>query len=275
MKYFIFLALLMVTTANAETNSSAKLPAKQNLKIYLLMGQSNMAGRGVVEEEDKIFHPRVFVFTRSNQWELAVEPLTVGEPKKTPGVGPGLAFGKAMAEATPGISIGLVPCAVGGTPLKRWVRGADLYSNAVVRAKAAAEFGTIAGIIWHQGEADSGTQTNAKTYGERLTKMIGDIRADLNSPKLPFVVGQTGEFNYTRPGNPQPFARQVNETLAQIPEKVPFTSCVLSKGLTSKADLVHFDTKSQRELGQGYAREMLKLESRRKITESDRKLLQN
>lgn len=273
MKYFIFLILFMVARSNAETNSAVKLPDKQKLKIYLLMGQSNMAGRGVVEEEDKTSHPRVFVFTRSNQWEVAVEPLTLGEPKKTPGVGPGLAFGKAMAEANPGIAIGLVPCAVGGTPLKRWVRGADLYSNAVVRAKAAAEFGTISGILWHQGEADSGAQTNAETYGERLTKMIGDIRADLNSPRLPFVVGQIGEFNYEREGNPLPFAREVNETLAKLPQKIQFAGCALSKDLAHKGDQLHFNSEAERELGKRYAKEMLKLEARSRQAASDRKLL--
>lgn len=274
-KLFALFATTTICIAQAETNSPAKLPPKEKLKIYLLMGQSNMAGRGVPEKEDKTPHPRVLVFTQSNQWELAVEPLTLGEPKKTPGVGPGLAFGKVMAEAHPAISIGLVPCAVGGTSLKRWVRGGDLYSNAVERAKAAAQSGTLVGILWHQGEADSASQTNAASYGERLTKMIGDIRADLNSPKLPFVVGQTGEFNYTRPGNPQPFARVVNETLKNLPNQVPFTGCALSKGLTSKADLVHFDTSSQRELGKRYAAEMLKLEKspRLKRAESERKLL--
>jgi len=273
MKHFIFLMLFMIATAHAETNSTVKLPAKDKLKIYLMMGQSNMAGRGVPEKEDLTSHPRVLMFTKSNQWEIAVEPITRGEKGKNPGVGPGLAFGKAMAEANPGIVIGLVPCAVGGTPLKRWERGADLYSNAVVRAKAAAPFGTIAGIIWHQGEADSGAKTNAETYGERLAKMIGDIRADLNSPRLPFVVGQIGEFNYNREGNPLPFARDVNDTLAKLPQNVQFTGCVLSQGLAHKGDQLHFNSEAEREMGKRYAKEILKLESRIKRAESDRKLL--
>lgn len=259
--------------ANAETNSPVKLPPKEKLQIYLLMGQSNMAGRGVVEDEDKTPHPRVFVFTRSNQWKLATEPVNAGEPHKNPGVGPGLAFGKALADANPKIAIGLVPCAVGGTPLSRWVRGADLYSNAVARAKAASEFGTISGIIWHQGESDSAAKTNAETYGERLAKMIGDIRADLKSPRLPFVVGQIGEFLYNREGNPLPFARDLNETLLNLPKKVRYTACVLSKGLADKGDQLHFSSEAQRELGKRYAKEIMKLETRIRRDQSDRKLL--
>lgn len=282
MKPLIFLIVLAAGTfaaqwvsiaAEGETPSAAKLPLKEKLKIYLLMGQSNMAGRGVPEKEDLTMHPRVFVFTKSNQWEIAVEPITRGEKGKNPGVGPGLAFGKAMADANPGTTIGLVPCAVGGTPLSRWVRGADLYSNAVVRAKAAAPFGTIAGILWHQGESDSKLEEDAKSYGDRLAKMIGDIRADLNLTRLPFVVGQIGEFNYNREGNPLPFAREVNDTLAKLPQKVQFTGCVLSQGLAHKGDQLHFNSEAEREMGKRYAKEMLKLETRIRRVQSDRKLL--
>lgn len=275
----LLLTLLKTTLAQAQTNAANQPPTREKFKVYLLMGQSNMAGRGVPEKEDKTPHPRVLVFTQSNQWQVAVEPLTLGEKKKTPGVGPGLAFAKVMADANPGVSIGLVPCAVGGTPLKRWVKGGTLYENTVARARSSEKLGVLSGVLWHQGEADSGSQTNAESYGDRLTKMIADIRADLNSPKLPFVVGQTGQFNYTRPGDPQPFARLVNETLSKIPDTVPNTGCALSKGLTSKPDLVHFDAASQRELGKRYAAEMLKLEkaqqkpARLKQAESGRKLL--
>ena len=283
MKYLILILALTLFTrglssaaALGETKSTAKLPAKDQVKIYLLLGQSNMAGRGVPEKEDLATHPRVFVFNLSNQWELAAEPLTLGEKGKTPGVGPGLAFGKAMADANPKVTIGLVPCAVGGTPLRRWVRGADLYSNAVARAQAAATAGTISGILWHQGEGDASSKKNADSYGERLAKMIVDIRADLNAPNLPFVVGQIGEFNYQREGNPLPFAREINETLVKISQTVPQTGCALSKGLTHKGDQLHFNSEAERELGRRYAREMMKLEKspRQKRAESERKLLQ-
>ena len=283
MKYLILILALTLFTrglssaaALGETKSTAKLPAKDQVKIYLLLGQSNMAGRGVPEKEDLATHPRVFVFNLSNQWELAAEPLTLGEKGKTPGVGPGLAFGKAMADANPKVTIGLVPCAVGGTPLRRWVRGADLYSNAVARAQAAATAGTISGILWHQGEGDAGSKKNADSYGERLAKMIADIRVDLNAPNLPFVVGQIGEFNYEREGNPLPFAREINEALVKISQTVPQTGCALSKGLTHKGDQVHFNSEAERELGRRYASEMMKLEKspRQKRAESERKLLQ-
>jgi hypothetical protein len=248
--------------AYAETNaplSAAKLPPKEGLHMYLLMGQSNMAGRGQIEAEDKTPHPRVFVFTLSNQWELAVEPVTRDRPKML-GVGPGLAFGKAMAEKNPSLTIGLVPCALGGTRLERWQKGGDLYSNAVHRAQFAMKTGTLKGVLWHQGESDSKPGL-AETYGARLAQMIRDLRADLSAPDLPFVAGQLGDFLYTRKTNNVPEAITVNDAIARLPREVPHTGFISVKGLTHKGDQLHFDAASEREMGRRFAAEMLRLQS--------------
>jgi hypothetical protein len=239
---------------------SVQLPAKEKLHLYLLMGQSNMAGRGKIGAEDQTPHARVLLFTLENKWEPAVEPITHDKPGML-GVGPGLAFGKAMAENEPGVTIGLVPCAFGGTPLKRWERGGDLYSNAVHRAKLAMRAGTLKGILWHQGESDSGSATNANSYGDRLVRMIHDIRADLGAPDLPFVVGQIGEFLYDRGPDHSPYARVVNAALAGLPGKVPATGCAMSKDLKHKGDVLHFDAASQREFGRRYAAEIMRVQS--------------
>ena len=79
-------------------------PAKEKFHLYLLIGQSNMAGRGAVEEADKTPHPRVLSFTKQNAWAPAVDPLHFDKP--IAGVGLGSAFGRAMAEANPGVTIG-------------------------------------------------------------------------------------------------------------------------------------------------------------------------
>jgi hypothetical protein len=252
-------ALLLSSFASTNTFASeVKLPSHEKLHLYLLMGQSNMAGRGEITHEDETPDPRVLCFTLGNSWENAIEPIT-RDRKSGLGVGPGLAFGKRMAASNKDVVIGLIPCAVGGTPLKRWVRGGDLYSNTVYRARLAMKEGTLKGVLWHQGESDSGTKTNADSYGERLGQMIQDLRADLQSPDLPVVVGQLGEFLYDRGPDKSPYAHVVNEALARLPEKVPHTACALSKGLTHKGDVLHFNGASQHEFGNRYAAEMLKL----------------
>jgi hypothetical protein len=246
----------------AQTNVSVQLPVKEKLHLYLLLGQSNMAGRGQIGPEDTTPHPRVLVFTLANQWEPAIEPVTHDKPGML-GVGPGLAFGKAMAGNDPDVTIGLVPCAFGGSPLKRWQSSGDLYSNAVNRAKLAMREGTLKGILWHQGESDAGMATNATSYSDRLAQMIRNIRADLASPDLPFVAGQIGEFLYDRGPEHSPYARVVNAALAGLPAKVPATGCALSKDLKHKGDELHFDAASQRELGRRYAAEMIRLQAAR------------
>jgi len=64
--------------------------------------------------------------------------------------------------------IGLIPCAVGGTKLKRWVKGGDLYENAIHRALEAMKYGKIKAILWLQGESDSALEDDALTYEDRL-----------------------------------------------------------------------------------------------------------
>ena len=261
-----FMLVAASAASGDQTNVSPnpiRLPVKENLRLYLLMGQSNMAGRGQIGAEDKTPHPRVLMFTLQNKWEPAVEPITHDKPTML-GVGPGLAFGKAMADNDPSVTIGLVSCASGGTPLKRWERTGDLYSNAVQRARLAMREGTLKGIIWHQGESDSGTATNANSYGDRLARMIQDIRADLGAPDLPFVVGQIGEFLYDRGPGHAAYTRVVNAALTALPERVPATACAPSRGLKDKGDVLHFDAASQREFGRRYAAAMLRLQSAQK-----------
>ena len=97
------------------------LPAKEQFHLYLLAGQSNMAGRGIVTEQDREAHPRVLMFTQEGTWAPAVDPLHFDKP--IAGVGPGRTFGIAVAERDPTITIGLIPSAVGGSPIATWAPG--------------------------------------------------------------------------------------------------------------------------------------------------------
>eukprot|EP00913_Durusdinium_trenchii_P023466 g22044.t1 len=164
-----------------------------------------------------------------------------------------------MAAAHPKATIGLIPCAVGGTPLRRWVKGGDLYENAVKRARIALKKGTLRGVIWHQGESDSRSPETAGSYAKRLSKMIGDLRRDLNSPQLPFVAGELGLFLRKKR---LPHWETVNAAIRSLPQSVAHTAIAKSKGLKAKKDGVHFDAASAREFGRRYAAAMLKLQSK-------------
>jgi hypothetical protein len=243
----------------AAAEPEVKLPAKEKFHLYLLIGQSNMAGRGAVEELDKQPNPRVLKFSKENTWAVATDPLHFDKP--IAGVGLGSSFGRAMAAAADeGVTIGLIPCAVGGTPLARWQKGKDLYEQAVVRAKAAQQVGTLKGILWHQGESDSGSEATAKNYGERLTQMVRDLRTELSTKGAPFVAGELGQFLARETNDKPSYWPLVNEQLAALPKHVDRAACVSSQGLKHKGDGVHFDSASLREFGARYAKAMQELQ---------------
>ncbi len=148
MKTSLAFALLLFSTSLFAADPVTP-PAKEKFHLYLLIGQSNMAGRGAIEDQDKEPPPRVLKFTKEKQWAAAPEPLHFDKP--IAGVGLGTTFGRVLAEADESITIGLIPSAVGGTPLKRWQKDGDLYKQAVERAQAAMKEGTLKGILWHQG----------------------------------------------------------------------------------------------------------------------------
>ncbi|KAK7847162.1 putative carbohydrate esterase [Quercus suber] len=114
--------------------------------IFILAGQSNMAGRGGLNTpkwDGKIPHesnpnPNILQLALDNSWVQAHEPLHVGiDYGKTVGIGPGLPFANAILAKDPSFGvIGLVPCAKGATKIKQWALGTKLYKRLVAIASA-------------------------------------------------------------------------------------------------------------------------------------------
>lgn len=227
--------------------------AGQPTDIFLLIGQSNMAGRGVVGEADRLPTPGVFMFTKEKTWAPAVDPIHFDRPDRT-GVGLGRNFAATLIEMKASASIGLIPAAFGGSALHEWVPGSAHYTNAVERTKAALSAAgpgaRLRGILWHQGEADAGDEERAITYRLRFARMIAALRKELGADNVPVVVGQLGEFVEV---SKYPQLIRVNEQLATIPLHVPSSAFVSSRGLKDKGDLLHFDTPSLKQFGRRYA----------------------
>jgi hypothetical protein len=221
---------------------------RKKLSLYLLMGQSNMLGRDTRTLAEQTTDPKIG-FLRGDKWFVAIEPIAQGGS----GIGPGISFARTMLANDPEGRIGLVPCAVGGSPLMHWEKGAQHYENAVKMAKIALASGTLKGMLWHQGESDSDTPEKAQSYGARLAKMFENFRNDVGDPDLPIVVGQLGEFVTIKE------AATVNAALEQVAKDVPHVAFVDSKGLTDKGDRLHFDAKSEGIFGERYAKAMLEL----------------
>jgi hypothetical protein len=254
-----FLLSLSCLVASAFAQS-APLPPKEKFYLFLLVGQSNMAGRGVVAPQDKVPNPRVLMLNQAGEWVPAVDPLHFDKPNA--GVGIGRSFAAAIAEANPGVTIGLIPCAVGGSPIDAWGPGefyqptrSHPWDDAIKRANLALQSGTLKGILWHQGESDSSRELAPK-YEAKLHDLIARFRRELRAPDVPFICGQLGQFADS-PWNE--FKKQVDQAHRDLPKKVPHTAFVSSDGLNHKGDKVHFNADSYREFGKRYAAAYLKL----------------
>ena len=243
-------ALLLSHLADAQ---NAALPAKEKFHLFLLVGQSNMAGRGTVEEQDRTPHPRVLMLNKAGAWVPAIDPLHFD--KAAAGVGLGKTFASLCADANPSITVGLIPCAVGGSPIDAWKPGefykptnSHPWDDAIQRAQLALKSGTLTGILWHQGESDSNAKL-APGYEAKLHDLIARMRKELAAPEVPFIAGQMGKFAEV----PWDDAHlQVDKAHQDLPKKVKRTAYVSAEGLKHRGDKVHFDSPSYREFGKRY-----------------------
>lgn len=268
---FFTAALAAVTAVAAQegrtlnfprtTQYVEQMPPADKVWLFVLAGQSNMAGRGVVEPSDTVPHPRIFTLTPDKRWALAKEPLQFYQPALT-GLGPGMAFARALIKGLDeDICIGLIPCAVGGSSTADWLsdsiyNGVRLKSNLADKLTWAMEYGTVKGIIWHQGESDA-TAAKLPYYKENTEALFKYFRDVARDPELPIVAGELGLFPGVEKNRIEYL--QINDILSAITAEDPDAMLVHSFGTTPKEDNVHFDGPSQRAMGRRYALAWLSL----------------
>ncbi|XP_068314055.1 probable carbohydrate esterase At4g34215 isoform X1 [Pyrus communis] len=258
--FMLVLSLVAQACSASPTTQQPNKKADQHLKsIFILAGQSNMAGRGGVVNDtttgiatwDGVVppecrpNPSVFRLNVNLTWVKASEPLHADiDVEKTNGIGPGMAFAKAVLanhSSTVG-QIGLVPCAIGGTNITEWRRGSFLYNQMIRRAKASLQNGgSIRALLWYQGESDTASREDALSYKNRLETFFGDVRLDLQSPDLPIIqVALASGYEAT-------LIEIVRE--AQLGVDLLNVRTVDAKGLPLEPDGVHLTAPAQVELG--------------------------
>ena len=182
----------------------------RTLRVFIFAGQSNMVGsdsrvadiqrfppfRGLEKTQKDV--PFSYCIGReekrqSDGWEL-LRPINGI-------VGPELTFAKKVRERT-GARIAIIKVAAGGTHLGGdWnpdkPSGFKMYPLALewVRTalKALEEQGIdyrLEGFVWHQGENDMFEEEYRKAYGRNLKNFIARWRSDLQTPDLPFWIGE-------------------------------------------------------------------------------------
>lgn len=219
------------------------------MKSVLMIGQSNMAGRGFLDEVPTICNERIQML-RNGRWQMMTEPINYDRP--VAGVGLAGSFAAMWCMENQEDKIGLIPCAEGGSSLDDWAIDKILFKNAVSQAKFAIQDSELIGILWHQGENDS-YGGNYQTYNKKLQVIVETLRKELDVPEIPFVMGGLGGFlgksgfglNCTE-------YELVNHELIKYAKEKENTYFVTAEGLTSNPDGIHMNAVSQRKFGIRY-----------------------
>lgn len=240
-------------------------PNDAGFDVYLLAGQSNMAGKALgfnASGPDPV-HPRVYVFPQTGvfagQIALAADPL--GHPDASTGMGPGLPFARWQTLRTSSNrNILLVPTAWTGSGFsfdsvnspRTWQVGNtsagifNLYENAISQVNAAIAAANavgasarLAGVVWLQGEHD----TSQGSYQTWLDALIDGFRTRFGIADLPFVVGQmVPEFIAANSGNQ-------NTVHIDTPRRKTRTAFAYGIANAQNGDSLHYNVSGQRWMG--------------------------
>ncbi len=134
------------------------------MKSVLMIGQSNMAGRGFINDVPIICNERIQML-RNGRWQIMTEPVNYDRP--VAGVGPAGSFASMWCLENEAEKIGLIPCAEGGSSLDDWSIHNTFFKHAVSQTRFAQQDSELTAILWHQGENDSfGGKYKKHTEGE-------------------------------------------------------------------------------------------------------------
>ncbi|WP_126975406.1 sialate O-acetylesterase [Frigidibacter oleivorans] len=231
--------------------------------IFVIAGQSNALGRAADDSVDS-YPAGTIEYGAGDSWAPVGPRLYHGawstdEALALPAAGANFgwdrAFAAAYAAENPGVTVGLIGVADGGTGFvtNQWNKGQPSYTQAVARiaaALAARPAGAVLkGILWHQGENDGVTAGGPAAYDAALMQFLTDFRADTGTTDVPFVLGghvfATGYYN-----------SEIQRTIQSIPNRVPLTGYadVSSPVEATIFDAVHLDAASLRRFGPQYLR---------------------
>lgn len=171
--------------------------------LYVIAGQSNASGtgKGAVTDGPQL---GVHLFANDERWKLATHPIEDATGTHHPititsvfhGHSPWLAFGKHVYART-GIPVGLIPTALGGSPISQWITDSGepgcLSENLMDMVTKAG--GRVAGVLWHQGESDAVPEA-IDLYARRFEKWVTWLRRALGNSKLPIITGQINGWIY-------------------------------------------------------------------------------
>ncbi len=239
MKSLILLLALFCTVSAADRPK----------RLFLLIGQSNMAGRAPIGKGDEKPIKNTFLLNSEGKWQEAANPLnqfsTIRKGLNMQKMSIGYGFAKAISKDSKE-PIGLIVNAKGGSKIDQWTKDSKFFKEAMNRVAQAEKDGSkLEAILWHQGESNH----NDGEYDKKLATLVKDFRRATKNKELPFIAGEVKE------------GTAVNKFIVTLPKKVKFTAVASSKGLKTM-DQWHFGNEAIIELGERYAKAYLSIKQR-------------
>ena len=224
-----------------------------DLRSFLMIGQSNMAGRGEFADVEPIKNFRCYML-RNGRFLRMSEPINPDRAVFGKGFTSGISLAASFADEFAKhykSRVGLIPCADGGTSIDEWKKGGVLFDNAVFSVRLAMRSSTFSGIICHHGESDAVSDESLMEYEDKFISFVSSLRDELGAENLPFIAGEISE-NISSEWNIGDRAVRFNKMLRSLVRKIPNFAVVSSFGLKLKDDGIHFDSVSLREFGIRY-----------------------
>jgi hypothetical protein len=259
------LLLLLVFLAAGCAAQPTPAPAAE-CKLFVLAGQSNMAGRGRYSElplEERALPDNV---------ELHAVVMDAGLRGVKGLFGPELGLARVLGPVFADQNLVLVKYAVDASSLLDW---APDWDRAAAEVTGHPEFGPLyqklmdlvaevqrrspvpcqaAAVFWMQGERDARIPEAGQQYEENLSYLIGRVRTDLDVPDLPFILGRVNP-----PQELYPLVEEVRAAQARVVQRVGSAVLVSTGGLPKAPDNLHYNTAGQMELGRRFAEAYLDL----------------
>lgn len=228
------------------------LKEDKKLVSFLMIGQSNMAGRGDFGEVPPIKNDMCFML-RMGRWQPMSEPINPDRDILNIRFHSGVGLAASFADETSkyfGVEVGLIPCADGGTRISQWQPGEILYDHAVEMTKLAMRSSKFGGIIWHQGESDC-HNFNSNEYKQMFLNLMTNLRKEIKAENVPLIIGEISE-KITDDWNLGDGVKKMNLLFHELKKEIPLCDIVSVEGLLLKEDGIHFNSASYRELGKRY-----------------------
>jgi hypothetical protein len=242
----------------------AVAPTEAATKVFLLGGQSNMAGVGqypggvingqTIPPEPAIVHPYDdpqpdVKFWYNNAW-TDLRPGFGYQPSE---IGPEVTFGYRLNQLFPDDDIYLVKYAESGSNLAvQWKpdgTGAvynafkSMVNAALQNLNNAHLNPEVVGMIWMQGESDANKHEYAVNYAANLKALINKVRLDFGAD-MRFVIGRIDDWPWGAAADCE-LVRAAQQTVAEADSNAAwFDTDNLQRVYTG-----HYGTQGQTDLG--------------------------